>query len=82
MWQRVVLYGMMALKYTTMLNRKAWQAQAFERLHNIKIASAATNYDWRVHFPPKKGQQSRYPPALLCEICGNLMALASMTPYC
>ena len=56
MWQRVVLYGTMALKYTTMLNRKAWQAQAFERLHDIKISSAVEESK-EVLLPPKKKTQ-------------------------
>ena len=47
---------MMALKYTTMLNRKAWQAQAFERLHDIKI-STAVEESKEVLLPPKKKAQ-------------------------
>jgi hypothetical protein len=54
--------------------------QAIAKLRNIK--NDGDNYDWRVHFPPKQGNLSRYPPALLCDVCGNLMAHASMTPCC
>ena len=58
MWQRVVLYGTMALKYTTMLNRKAWQAQAFERLLGSTL-NDAVDESKEVLLPPKKKTPAR-----------------------
>lgn len=60
--------------------------QAIAKLKDLRhIQRSGEKYDWTDYFECQNRQENnpcRYPPALLCDICGNLMCFASLTPCC